>query len=169
LLTTYSPIGEVWVDIPGVLEAEGRKTQYDQIARLAPEAVIMLNSGFGNGAKVKQDYAWPSDIMAIERDLPTSARGYKPWFNVDGKDYYVPGEVCDPIGYEWFYVDDDAPRSDVELLGMRLICRARKVNFLLDVPPDRHGLIPQRTVDSLMRLQKNVERLGYFTTKAGEK
>src|SRR5207248_2702898 len=84
------------VDIPGVLGPEGRKQQYDQIARLAPDAVIMLNSGFGNGAKVKEDYAWPSDIMAIERDLPTSARGYNPWHAVAGKDYYIPGEVCDP-------------------------------------------------------------------------
>jgi hypothetical protein len=50
---------------------------------------------------------------------------------------------------------------------MRLICQARKVNLLLDVPPDRHGVIPQPTVDALMRLRKNVERLGYFTTKVG--
>ena len=122
----------------------------------------MLNSGFGNGSKVKQDYAWPSDIMAIERDLPSSARGYKPWHTIDGKEYYVPGEVCDPIGYEWFYVEGDDPRSDAELLGMRLICMARKVNLLLDVPPDRSGRIPQKHVDALMRLRKNVERLGYF-------
>ena len=167
LLTTYSPVGEVWIDIPGVLGEAGRKAQYEQIARLAPNAIIMLNSGFGNGTKLKKDYAWPSDIMAIERDLPTSARGYKPWFSVDGKDYYVPGEVCDPIGYEWFYVEGDKPRSDGELLGMRLICRERGVNLLLDVPPDRHGLIPQETIDSLIRLRKNVERLGYFNGKRG--
>ena len=162
LLTTYKPIGEVWIDIPGVLGAGGRRKQYDQIATLAPDAVIMLNSGFGNGSKVKQDYAWPSDVMAIERDLPTSARGYKPWHKVDGKEYYVPGEVCDPIGYEWFYVEGDDPRSEAELLGMRLICMARKVNLLLDVPPDKSGRIPQKHVDALMRLRKNVERLGYF-------
>src|SRR5215212_9298414 len=47
LLSTYKPIGEVWIDIPGVLGAQGRQQQYDQIARLAPEAIVMLNSGFG--------------------------------------------------------------------------------------------------------------------------
>jgi alpha-L-fucosidase len=155
-------VGEVWVDIPGVLGTKGRKQQYEQIAELAPDAVIMLNSGFGNGSKLKYDYAWPSDIMAIERDLPTSARGYQPWFHIDGKDYYLPGEVCDPIGYEWFYVEGDEPRSDAELLGMRLICHARKVNLLLDVPPDKSGQLPRTTVDALMRLAKNVDRLGYF-------
>lgn len=162
LLTTYKPVGEVWIDIPGVLGADGRQKQYDQIASLVPDAIIMLNSGFGDGSSVKKDYAWPSDIMAIERWLPSSNRGYNPWQKVDGKDYFMPGEVCDPIGYEWFYVDDDPPRSDGELLGMRLICRARSANLLLDVPPDRHGLIPRRSVDALMRLQKNVDRLGYF-------
>src|SRR4051812_38440561 len=34
LLTTYKPVGEVWIDIPGVLGAEGRRRQYEQIARL---------------------------------------------------------------------------------------------------------------------------------------
>jgi alpha-L-fucosidase len=162
LLTRYGPVGEVWVDIPGVLGAEGRKTQYDQIAELIPNAVIMLNQGFGDGSKVNTNYAWPSDLMAIERWLPSSNRGYKPWHKVEGKDYYIPGEVCDPIGYEWFYVDGDDPRSDGELLGMRLISLARKANLLLDVPPDTSGRIPSKHVEALMRLQKNVERLGYF-------
>jgi alpha-L-fucosidase len=162
LLTTYGPVGEVWIDIPGVLGADGRRQQYDQIARLSPSAIIMLNSGFGDGSIIKKDYAWPSDIMAIERWLPSSNRGYQPWHKVDGKDYYVPGEVCDPIGYEWFHVDGDQPRTDAELLGMRLICRERRCNFLLDVPPDRHGIIPQARVDALMRIERNLERLGYF-------
>lgn len=159
LLHHYGPLLEVWIDIPGVLGAEGRKKQYDQIAELSPETFIMLNSGFGDGAAVKKDYAWPSDLMAIERWLPSSNRGYQAWHTVDGKDYYVPGEVCDPIGYEWFYVEDDAPRSDEELLGMALICRARRVNLLLDVPPDKQGVIPKRSVEALMRLRKNLDRV----------
>ena len=169
LLTTYKPVGELWIDIPGVLGEEGRRRQYEQIARLAPGAAIMLNTGIGDGTDVKQAYAWPTDLVAIERYLPASNRGYEPWHKVNGKDYYLPGEVCDPIGYEWFYVEGDKPRSDAELLGMRLICHARKVNFLLDVPPGKSGRIPQASVDALMRVRKNVERLGYFlpATKPG--
>jgi alpha-L-fucosidase len=34
-------------------------------------------------------------------------------------------------------------------------CRAAGVNLLLDVPPDRHGLIPEATVAALLRLRKN--------------
>jgi alpha-L-fucosidase len=165
LLTTYKPVGEVWIDIPGVLGEAGRKAQYEQVAWLAPDVVIMMNQGFGDGSEVKTSYAWPTDLMSIERWLPSSNRGYQPWQTVSGKAYYIPGEVCDPIGYEWFYVDADVPRSDAELLGMRLICQARRVNFLLDVPPDKTGRIPQRSVDALMRLRKNVARLGYFVGK----
>jgi alpha-L-fucosidase len=167
VLTTYKPVGEVWIDIPGVRGGDGRKRQYDQIARLAPDAVIMLNQGFGDGSEVKVDYAWPSDLVAIERGLPASAHGYRKWHRVQGNDYDLPGEVCDPIGYQWFHMDHDPPRSDAELLGMRLICHARRANLLLDVPPDKSGRIPQERVDALMRLRKNIERLGYFLP-AGE-
>jgi len=159
LLTHYGDLVEVWVDIPGVLGAQGRRQQYEQIARLQPKTMIMMNSGFGDGSKVKVDYAWPTDLMAIERWLPSSNRGYNPWHNVEGKDYYIPGEVCDPVGYEWFHVENDPPRSDMELLGMRLIARERKVNLLLDVPPDRTGQIPTARVEALMRLARNIERI----------
>lgn len=164
LIKNYGPWGEIWIDIPGVLGHDGRRKQYNQIARLQPDAIIMMNHGISDGSKMDINYAWPTDIMAIERYLPTSNRGYNPWFKIPEsigveKDYYIPGEVCDPIGYEWFYVESDTLRPDEELLGMRLISRARKANLLLDVPPDKHGVIPQKTVDGLIRLRKNVEKI----------
>ncbi len=162
LIRNYGPVMEMWIDIPGVLGADGRREQYNQIARLNPDSIIMMNSGFGDGTELKYNYAWPTDLMAIERWLPSSNHGYNPWFSIseklgEPKEYYIPGEVCDPIGYEWFFQEADTLRPDNELLGMRLICEARKVNLLLDVPPDRRGVIPQKSVDSLMRLQKNFE------------
>lgn len=178
LLTGYGPIEEVWIDIPGVLGAEGRRRQYDQIARLQPEAVVMMNHGYGDGSKLNYTYAWPTDLMAIERWLPSSNRGYEPWHKIHHREvqtgdtvtgirsapetpepYYIPGEVCDPIGYYWFADDRDRLRSDEELLGMRLICRARRANLLLDVPPGRRGVIEKPYVDALMRLRRNMERV----------
>jgi len=97
--------------------------------------------------------------------MPASNRGYKPWHTVaqtrtDVQDYYLPGEVCDPIGYEWFWVEGDTLRSDRELLGMRLIAQERGTNLLLDVPPDRRGVIPEATVQALRRLHRNMEQFG---------
>ena len=179
LLTRYGKIAEVWIDIPGVLGFDGRIEQYEQIAALQPEAVIMLNTGFGDGSDLKLDYAWPSDLVAIERWLPPSNGGHLRWREigltkqkryrgvsdyVDEPDppqrFYVPGEVCDPIGQHWFWSPGDPLRSDQELLGMRLISRSRHTNLLLNVPPDRSGRIPSESVEALMRLKRGAGLAG---------
>jgi alpha-L-fucosidase len=160
LLTQYGKIGEMWVDIPAVLPRCYREELYNQIAAWQPETVIMMNNGFGDGSNYPVQWAWPADLIAIERWLPNSQKGHVQWREIEGKKYYMPGEVCDPIGKEWFFVDGDKPRSDEELLGMYLVCRSRHTNLLLDVPPDKHGLIPKMHVDALMRLRENLDKLG---------
>lgn len=160
LLTQYGPIAEVWIDIPGVLPRDYRNKLYHQIAQWQPDALIMMNHGIGDGSEFNVNYAWPSDLMAIERFLPNSHSGHVKWRDIEGKRYYIPGEVCDPIGKEWFYVEGDVPRSDAELLGMYLVCRSRGTNLLLNVPPDRNGRIPDMYRQSLVRLRKNIDRLG---------
>ncbi|HEX6686845.1 MAG TPA: alpha-L-fucosidase [Candidatus Limnocylindrales bacterium] len=169
LLTRYGPIGEVWIDIPDVLGADGRREQYDQIAQLAPDAVVVMNAGFrgrwtGSQPTIEVDKVWPTDVLTIERDLPpSSAGGYEPWhdleFSLDDRaSCYVPAEVCDPIGAQWFHCDDDPPRSDAELLGIRLVCRERQASLLLNVPPDRHGRIPDSSVSALERLTHHIDK-----------
>ncbi len=159
LLTKYGEIGEVWVDIPKVLPRDYRNKLYNHIASLQPNAIIMFNNGVGDGSSLSVENTLPSDIVAIERFLPNSADGYNPWHDMEGKKCYIPGEVCDPIGKEWFYVEGDKARSDAELLGMYLVARARKANLLLDVGPDRHGLIPQASIDALYRLKANIDKV----------
>lgn len=178
LLSQYGAIEEVWIDIPVVLGHEGRRLQYEQIVRLQPNAVVMMNGGLSHHSRIDCNSAWPTDLVSMERSLPTSNQGYNPWHAIEqgGRlvdtgpvqnelrkdpplDHYVPAEVCDPIGYDWFWNPRDTLRSDAELLGMRLICQERKANFLLDVPPDPHGLIPEIAVRSLITLAKNYDRI----------
>ncbi len=154
LLTQFGPIAETWVDIPGILGRGYRTYLYREIARLQPQTVIMMNSGIADGTKYDVAYAWPSDLIAMERNVPPGA-GYRKWREIEGKRYYMPGEVCDPIGKEWFWVEGDKPRPDDQLLTQFNVCRSRGVNLLLDVPPDRHGVIPDEHVAVLMRLRKN--------------
>lgn len=160
LLTGYGRIGEVWVDIPMVLSRDYRARVYAQIAKWQPETVIMMNHGFGDGSELDTTKVWPTDLMAIERWLPNSQYGHQPWRTIEGKRYYIPGEVCDPIGKQWFFVANDNPRSDRELLGMYAVTRSRGANLLLDVPPDKTGIIPKMHVDALMRLRANLDKLG---------
>ncbi|MCC6699286.1 MAG: alpha-L-fucosidase [Candidatus Hydrogenedentes bacterium] len=154
LITTYGPIGEMWIDIPGVLGRGYRTFLYNHVASLQPDIVIMMNSGISTGAEYNIDYAWPSDLIAIERRLPPD-QGHNRWRDIEGKRYYMPGEVCDPIGKDWFYVEGDVPRPDAELAEQLQACRARGVNLLLDVPPDKSGKIPDMHVQALARLRKN--------------
>ncbi|NIA12801.1 MAG: twin-arginine translocation signal domain-containing protein [Nitrospiraceae bacterium] len=154
LLTQYGPIAEMWIDIPGVLGRGYRTFLYEHVVKLQPDTIIMMNSGISTGETYNVDYAWPSDLIAIERRVPPG-QGHRKWRNIEGADYYMPGEVCDPIGKEWFYVEGDVPRPDAELTEQLEACRARGVNFLLDVPPDRAGVIPDTSAQALMRLRKN--------------
>ena len=154
LIKNYGPIAEMWIDIPGVLGRGYRTFLYQHVAQLQPDIVIMMNSGIGDGTKYNVAYAWPSDLIAIERRLPPES-GHKKWRTIEGKEYYMPGEVCDPIGKEWFHVLGDNPRADQELLTQFHTCRKRGVNFLLNVPPNKHGLIPDEYVQALIRLRKN--------------
>ena len=154
LLTQYGPIAEMWIDIPRVLGRGYRTFLYNHMAELQPESVTMMNSGINDGSEYNVLYNWPSDLIAIERRLPPGT-GHEKWRTIEGKQYYIPGEICDPIGKNWFYVEGDMPRPDKDLLEMFKISKDRGVNLLLDVPPDKHGLIPDYYVQALMRLRKN--------------
>lgn len=147
LLSRYGPIREMWIDIPQLLGRGYRTFLYGVIAKLQPDAVIMMNSA-------RLESAWPTDLRSFERGLPP-APGHVKWHEIEGKSYYLPGEFCNTIGKNWFYVEGDHPRSDEELLKLLLDSRERGVNFLLDVPPDKHGLIPDESRAALMRLRKN--------------
>ena len=159
-LTQYGPVAEVWIDIPAVLPRCYRQELYGRIAELQPQAVIMMNTGIGDGSIYPVAKAWPADIMAIERFLPNSHTGHVKWREIEGRPYYLPGEVCDPIGREWFFTEGDQARSDGDLLGMYLTSVHRGCNFLLDVGPDRHGLIPDKYLGALRRLRANLDKLG---------
>lgn len=154
LLTKYGPITEMWVDIPGILGRGYRTFLYNHIASLQPDIVIMMNSGINDGSEYNVDYAWPSDLIAIERRLPPGT-GHKKLRMIEGKEYYIPAEICEPIGKNWFFFEGDMPKKDDDLSGLLLTVKERGVNLLLDVPPDKHGLIPDNFVQALMRLRKN--------------
>ncbi len=153
LLTQFGPIAEMWIDIPGVLGRGYRTFLYRYIAELQPDTIIMMNSGISTQENYDVEYAWPSDIIAIERSLPPE-RGHQAWRTIEGKDYYIPGEICDPIGKEWFHIKEDQPRSKEELLGIFQASQERGVNLLLNVPPDQHGVIPGKYIRALQELRK---------------
>jgi alpha-L-fucosidase len=154
LLTKYGPISEMWIDLPGELGRGYRTFLYNYMAELQPGTYIMMNKGTPDSTKYDYLYSFPSDLLGIETGMPPES-GYQRWRTVEGKEYYMPGEVCDPIGKNWFYSPSDPPRSN--LLEQYLACQQRGVNLLLNVPPDKHGLIPDEYIKALMDLRKNAK------------
>lgn len=157
LLTGYGPIFEMWIDIPQVLGAQGRQKCYDHIAALQPSTVVIMNQGFRGNSELDIDHAWPTDVSTREKQFPECSRyrqgehgatiGHNRVYEIQGHHYFVPTEICDTLSYTWFYEERDHPRSVEELRAMRTLARERSCNLLLNVPPNRDGLIP----DSMRR------------------
>jgi alpha-L-fucosidase len=56
----------------------------------------------------------------------------------------IPAEVCDKISRTWFWNTADGPeytKDAREIIRMLRLCNKRNANYLLNVPPDRNGLI----------------------------
>jgi len=165
LATQYGDVVEFWIDIPAILSPAFRHQLYRRLAELQPQSLILMNKGILTGGKLSFS-AWPSDILNYETDAPGyhvhpgGTAGHQPWQEMNGKRYYMPGEICDTVNPHWFWQKDDKPKSDIELLGQSLLARSRGCNQLLDVGPDKHGLIPDDQVGALRRLRKNLDSLG---------
>jgi hypothetical protein len=135
----------MWIDIPGVLGRGYRTYLYEHLAGLQPDCVIMMNSGLSDGSNYNVSYAWPADLIAIERNLPP-ATGHVKWRTIEGKRYYLPGEVNDPIGKEWFY--EDSHREPAKGSQSASRCGAeqarphfRRIPRCPDVSPQERGLV----------------------------
>ena len=55
LLTQHGSIGEVWIDIPGVLGRGYRTFLYNRISEIQPDIVIMMNKGIHPDTREKND------------------------------------------------------------------------------------------------------------------
>ncbi len=165
LAINYGSIAEFWIDIPQLMPAAARRRQYAMLTELQPQACVIFNKA--QNKRGKDPFAdWPVDVMNHEQHMPPysaggygSAPGHQPWQRIHGEWYYQPCEFCDTVNDHWFWLPEDRPKSDAELLGTALLCRSRNMNLLLDIAPDPHGVVPQEQVAALQRLHRNLERM----------
>lgn len=149
LLTQYGELFEMWIDIPQVLGPEGRQRCYELCASLQPEMPVIMNQGGRGNSLLDVEYAWPTDISTRERQFPECQRwgqgmegttvGHHKEYAIGDSLYYVPTEICDCIGYYWFYDERDRIRTAREIAAMRHLARERGCNLLLNVPPGPAG------------------------------
>jgi alpha-L-fucosidase len=151
LVRNYKGLVELWIDIPSILTQDQRSALYAVVKTLQPNCLVTCNNGFTDGS-ILSDF--PADITNGERTLPP-VTGHNPVMEVNGKQYYIPMEVCQTINQDWFWISGDITKSVRTLYYWYHETLNRGANFLLDVPPDLSGRIPQNFVDRLREL-KNV-------------
>lgn len=156
LLTRYGSQIEFWIDHPDVLGTGYRTFLYRHITELQPDILVMMNNGTPSSEGYDFDYAWPSDLIAMEEGA-REGTSHRKWRTIEGREFYLPGEVCDsiaPITRDWFYLDGDKPKAVEAIVGQFQACRAAGVNYLLNVPPDRRGRLPDAFVKCLMDVRR---------------
>jgi alpha-L-fucosidase len=179
LLTNYGDIFEVWFD--GANGGDGyyggarekrkidNKTYYDWanthsiVRKLQPSAVMFSDagpdirwvgneSGMGsltNWCLLKKDEMYPGGDFA-----KILGEGHE-----DGN-YWVPAEVDVSIRKGWFYhqTQDSLVRSPENLLELYYQSVGRNSNLLLNVPPDRRGLLHENDVKSLLAFRELLKK-----------
>jgi alpha-L-fucosidase len=180
LLTQYGPISEVWHD--GANGGDGyyggarekrvidKRTYYgwprtwDLVRALQPDAVIFSDVGpdlrwVGNEKGYAAETCWETyDPIGPDGGAPA------PGFTQDklgqtgtrGGSRWMPPE-CDVSirpGWFWHAAENDKVKSPRELLDLYYRSFGRGGALLLNVPPDRRGLLHERDVESLASFGK---------------
>jgi alpha-L-fucosidase len=179
LLTNYGDIFEVWFDganggdgfYGGAREKRNidNRTFYDWpnthsiVRELQPSAIMFSDagpdvrwvgneSGMGsltNWSLLKKDEMYPGGDFA-----KILGEGH-----IDGN-YWVPAEVDVSIRPGWFYHlnQDSKVRTPENLMELYYSSVGRNSNLLLNVPPDRRGLLNENDVKSLMAFRELLKK-----------
>jgi alpha-L-fucosidase len=179
LLTKYGDIFEIWFD--GANGGDGyyggarerrtidRKTYYDWpnthkiVRELQPMAVMFSDAGpdvrwvgnengrgsLTNWSLLKKDELYPGGDFA-----KILGEGHE-----DGN-YWVPAEVDVSIRPGWFYHQrqDSMVRTPENLMELYYSSVGRNSNLLLNVPPDRRGLLHENDVKTLLDFKRLLDK-----------
>jgi alpha-L-fucosidase len=167
LLTQYGPISEVWFDganpDPSVHETYNYAAWYDLIRSLQPNAVIM-----GKGPDVR----WVGNEGGVGRTtewsvipLPTAPDKFN-WPDMRDGDlgscarltpgshlWWFPAEVNTTIlqNSAWFWAHNKHPRTVTQLVDIFYTSVGRNGNLILNLSPDKRGLVPDNQLEALNR------------------
>lgn len=172
LLTRYGPITEVWFDGANGEGPNGKRQTYDwdrihrTVRRLQPDAVMFSDAGpdvrwIGNEHGIAGDPNWamvdPAVVPfpgatgpAVDRMLQHGDRTGTVW---------RPGEADVSIrpGWFWHAAQTEKIKRVEELLDLYFDSVGRNANLLLNVPPNRAGLLDDADV---ARLTEFAQALG---------
>ena len=129
LLTEYGPIGMMWFDTPRLMTEERANLFTNLVRELQPECLV--NGRLGG----KGDYRSTGDNRIPNQVVPGV--------------WEVPATINDTWGYK-SYDDKWKPPSEIVFKLVDIVSKGG--NYLLNVGPTAEGIIPQPSVDILLKV-----------------
>lgn len=158
LLTNYGPIAEVWFD--GAKGENAKNMTYDfagywaMVRQLQPQAVMFSDAGpdvrwVGNESGNAAETCW-STIDNSKHAPGVADSKYLNTGDPNGKDF-IPAETDVSIRPGWFYhpKEDSKVRSGKNLVNLYYQSVGRNSLLLLNIPPNRDGLLSDADVASI--------------------
>lgn len=142
LLSNYGQVDLIWCDQYSVLLKPDEWSDIKSlIHQLQPNCLVIANNARDFNA---------TDIHGFEYPIYKDENGYPSVGNT------LPSEVCDTIVStgNWFWQPgvDAHIRSVEDLAGVIKKCNERRANYLLNIGPDRNGLIPESFVKRMKEI-----------------
>ncbi len=180
LLTNYGPVCELWLD--GGWDKPASMWQmprlYKLVKKLQPNCAFAVNNAVTHTTDFDSEWHWQD--MAVPDDMvrdntlrmrywPVDFRLQDPrmanWYDAkqylrDGKSYYLPFEHTICISKAWNWFQKDAPslvRDYDELEQLFYWCTRNDNALVVNLPPDRRGLIRENEANAIIEL---AQRLG---------
>ena len=167
LMTEYGPIWECWWDGAGSTQARyDWKRWADIVRKNQPQCVIFGCLGaaehvdvrwVGNESGCAGDpcYATIDPISVVVENTAELNRGK--W----GGSHFIPAETNMSIRPGWFYhaAQDDQVKTPEELVEYWFQSAGRNTAILLNLPPDRRGLIHEKDAKSVITWNGMLERM----------
>ncbi len=171
LFTNYGPIWELWWDGANGEGPNGKKQVYDwkrfeaTVRNLSPSTIVFSDIGpdirwVGNERGIAGKTNWNLlDTAGFARGIGAPHTDTLNQGNVHGKNW-IPAECDVSIRPGWFYhaKEDDKVKTPQQLFDLYLKSVGRGANFLLNVPPDRRGLIHENDSTSLVDFKKLINQ-----------
>lgn len=144
LLTHYGPIDYLWFDGCG---SEGHI--YDQ------QRIIAAIRGWQPDIMLFE--MWDPDVRWIGNEAGVAPVDHK---NTGQWGKFLPGECDCKLCDHWFYSDRDAQavKSLEELMGLYEHSVGRGANLLINIGPDRRGLLPETGAQRLIEFGLEIDR-----------
>ena len=159
LLTNYGQIDILWFDGCG---SEGHTYDWPRIVReIRSLQTNLLIFSLGD-----PDFRWVGNEAGIA-NLPNwnTAQGVRLCVNTEGEDavgdrpLWLPAECdCMMRWHCWFYEESDVEtvKPVEELMGLYYLSVGRGANLLINIGPDRRGLLPDPDRDALLAFGADV-------------